>query len=211
MGVMQTPRHKGFVNLLGKIESDIKSKNRLSAPGKLLPRLNLDKIESTEDGIEEEEEESAFGQSDQEDSFADELLEIDKDFSLKKKKSSPQNSSTPNDEIEQIIRKLWGLLDTTGDHAAIVQLLMKFDFLKPKIFGDVIVSDLINENRDIKRRAVDKFAIFWKLTTPRSHRRGATVASSQQLINDQAYKPFQPDHERKKEMGATTIQQEQQQ
>ena len=100
MGVMQTPRHKGFVNLLGKIESDIKSKNRLSAPGKLMPRLNLDKIESAEDGIEEEE--SAFGSDEDhhEDSFAEELLEIDKDFQLRKKKSSPLNSSSPNDEIE---------------------------------------------------------------------------------------------------------------
>lgn len=84
------------------------------------------------------------------------------------------------------------MLDTTGDHATIVQLLMKFDFLKPKIFGDVIVSDLTNENRDIKRRAVEKFAIFWKLTTPRGHRRGAVVNSAtNQLINDyQVYKPF---------------------
>ena len=45
-----------------------------------MPRLNLDKIESTEDGIEEEE--SAFGSDEDhnEDSFAEELLEIDKDF-----------------------------------------------------------------------------------------------------------------------------------
>ena len=41
--------------------------------------------------------------------------------------------------------------------------------LKPKIFSDVITKDLVHENRDVKRRAVEKFSTFWKLATQRTN------------------------------------------
>lgn len=72
----------------------------------------------------------------------------------------------------EIIGKLWALLDEPGDHANIVDLLSQFDLLKPKIFSDVITQDFASGNRDIKKRAVEKFGIFWKLATFRKHKRG---------------------------------------
>ena len=71
------------------------------------------------------------------------------------------------DQCVEIIGRLWALLDEPGDHAKIVELLSQFDLLKPKIFSDVITRDFASENRDIKKRAVEKFAIFWKLATHR--------------------------------------------
>ena len=52
-----------------------------------------------------------------------------------------------------------------NDHAEIVNLLSQFDLLKPKIFSEVITRDFKDLNRVNKKKAVEKFAIFWKLAT----------------------------------------------
>ena len=57
------------------------------------------------------------------------------------------------------------MLDIPGDHAEIVNLLSQFDLLKPKIFSEVITRDFKDLNRVNKKKAVEKFAIFWKLAT----------------------------------------------
>ena len=64
-----------------------------------------------------------------------------------------------------------------------MQLLKKFDMLMPKIFSDVITEDLNNKDKEVKHLAVGKFAVFWKITAK----------------DYNEYKPFQPEHERKKE------------
>ena len=64
-----------------------------------------------------------------------------------------------------------------------MQLLKKFDMLLPKIFSDVVTEDLNNKDKEVKHLAVGKFAVFWKITAK----------------DYTEYKPFQPDHERKKE------------
>jgi hypothetical protein len=63
------------------------------------------------------------------------------------------------------VQTLWSLLDRPLDNDKIVHLLKKFDKLLPKIFSDVVTRELNNKQRDVKHRAVKKFAIFWKLTT----------------------------------------------
>jgi len=80
-----------------------------------------------------------------------------------------------------IIKTLWSLLDEPGDHEKIVQLLKKFDKLLPRIFSDVVTQELNSDDRDIKHRAVKKFAIFWKLTA-----------------QFEDYKPFQSISERRR-------------
>ena len=64
------------------------------------------------------------------------------------------------------------MLDEPGDHARIVNLLSQFDLLKPKIFSDVIIRDFENSSRDVKKRAVEKFAIFWKLAMHKKKKSG---------------------------------------
>ena len=91
-------------------------------------------------------------------------LSLDLDMDAVEQDDAPQ----VEDQTIEIIGKLWALLDEPGDHLKIVQLLIKFDRLKPKIFSDVITHDLASENRDMKRRAVEKFSKFWKLAMQRT-------------------------------------------
>jgi len=49
------------------------------------------------------------------------------------------------------------------------------------------MEDLGNEDRDVKRRAVEKFATFWKIATDRK----------QKSLDNIKYIPFQPLSERK--------------
>ena len=63
-------------------------------------------------------------------------------------------------------------------------MLRKFDILKPYTFSEVITQDLNSKTqRDVKKRAVQKFSIFWKLTSPMTLK-DSTDGNS---IN---YKPF---------------------
>lgn len=70
-----------------------------------------------------------------------------------------------NPYCTDIIKTLWSLLDGEEDHEKIVSLLKKFDALLPKIFSEVVTSELNSKDREIKVRAIKKFAIFWKLTS----------------------------------------------
>ena len=88
------------------------------------------------------------------------------------KLSFPDNRSeqedlgqSKTDLIPRVIGKLWSLLGQTGDHYEIVQLLKKFDKLKPEIFSNVIIEELCHHDREVKKRAVEKFATFWKIAT----------------------------------------------
>lgn len=58
-----------------------------------------------------------------------------------------------------------------------MQLLKQFDLRLPRTFSSVVTSELANnKSREIKYKAVSKFAIFWKLTDK----------------DYQTYKPFEP-------------------
>jgi hypothetical protein len=43
-------------------------------------------------------------------------------------------------------------------------LLKKFDGLLPSLFSEVVIEELNSKDREVKARAIKKFAIFWKLT-----------------------------------------------
>ena len=81
----------------------------------------------------------------------------------------PISPTTPGPDDQNycrdIIKTLWSLLNESGDaDFQIVQLLKKFDILLPKIFSNVVTEDLNARDKDMKHRAVKKFAIFWKIT-----------------------------------------------
>lgn len=63
-------------------------------------------------------------------------------------------------------------------------LLKKFDELKPATFSKVITNDLKDANLETKRKAVEKFSIFWKLATVKDQKRVHH--------NDDEYMPFKP-------------------
>ena len=88
------------------------------------------------------------------------------------------------------------MLDIPGDHAEIVNLLSQFDLLKPKIFSEVITRDFKDLNRVNKKKAVEKFAIFWKLATQQSKKKD-NMQLPEILRGEKPYIPFQPDSERK--------------
>jgi len=67
-------------------------------------------------------------------------------------------------------------------------LLKRFDKLLPKLFSDVVTTELNDKSREVKLRAVKKFSIFWKLTA----------------VDYNEYKPFQPLSERIKDLNQTT-------
>jgi len=69
-----------------------------------------------------------------------------------------------NSYCKNIIQTLWSLLDEEEDHAKIVKLLKKFEKILPNIFSEVVRNDLTSPDKDVKVRAIKKFAIFWKLT-----------------------------------------------
>ena len=85
-----------------------------------------------------------------------------------------------NNHCVNIIQNLWSLLGESGDHVGLVSLLKRFDLLLPRLFSDVVTQELNSRDRDVKFHAVEKFHIFWKLT-------------SDDYLE---YKPFQPEHER---------------
>ena len=68
-----------------------------------------------------------------------------------------------------IIQNLWSLLGESGDHVGIVSLLKRFDLLLPRLFSDVVTQELNSRDRDVKFFAVEKFNIFWKLTSNDYH------------------------------------------
>ena len=95
-------------------------------------------------------------------------------------------SPLPGDQnfCRDIIKTLWALLSESSDaDFQIVQLLKRFDILVPKIFSNVVTQELNSKDREVKHRAVKKFAIFWKITAK----------------DYKEYKPFQPEHERYRE------------
>lgn len=61
--------------------------------------------------------------------------------------------------------------------------MKKFDILLPKIFSNVVTQELSNKDKEVKHRAVKKFATFWKITAK----------------DYKEYKPFQPENERKRD------------
>lgn len=71
---------------------------------------------------------------------------------------------TNNPYCTDIIKTLWSLLDEEEDHQKIVSLLKKFDGLLPSLFSEVVIEELNSKDREVKVRAIKKFAIFWKLT-----------------------------------------------
>ena len=89
------------------------------------------------------------------------------DDDIEMRKAGVMNLQSETDLIPKVIGKVWSLLGQKGDHVQIVKLLKQFDRLKPEIFSNVIMLDLSDEDRDVKRRAVEKFATFWKIATDR--------------------------------------------
>lgn len=69
----------------------------------------------------------------------------------------------------QIIQNLWSLLGESGDHVGLVSLLKRFDLLLPRLFSDVVTRELNSQDREVKFFAVEKFNIFWKLTSNDYH------------------------------------------
>ena len=110
------------------------------------------------------------------------------------RKVDTDEEDEPKEQVEDqtidIIGKLWSLLDYPGDHEKIVNLLIEFDYLKPKTFSRVITKDLDSENREGKRRAVERFSTFWKIAM--QTKRGSHINPSRK----NQYMPFQPVSER---------------
>jgi hypothetical protein len=49
-------------------------------------------------------------------------------------------------------------------HDKIVAMLKNFDILMPKLFEEVVMVELLSNQREEKVAAISKFSIFWKLT-----------------------------------------------
>jgi len=60
---------------------------------------------------------------------------------------------------------LWQQLDKEEDHSIIVSLLKDFDGYLPALFSEVVIKELNSEQKEVKVRAINKFNIFWKITS----------------------------------------------
>jgi len=72
---------------------------------------------------------------------------------------------TGNLTCKAIIKNLWQQLDKEEDHSIIVSLLKDFDGYLPALFSEVVIKELNSEQKEVKVRAINKFNIFWKITS----------------------------------------------